>query len=97
MSRYLPEVFRITDKTKITMRVTTLMILEAVGHLRKDGECFIAYCDTSSLAWKYRQSMMKHFENEDVTIKSTPGEQEDLETGKKHPGYYFKLIRTSKD
>ena len=76
------------------MNVTTFMIDEAVGYLHEDGECFIAHID-SSLAWKYRQRMMKRFENEDVTIKSTPGKQKDLVTGKKHPGYYFKLVKTS--
>lgn len=88
----LPKVFRVTDKTELTMNVTTFMIDEAVEYLREDGECFIAYID-SSLAWKYRKRIMKRFRDEDVKIKSTPGKRKDLVTGKKHTGYYFKLVK----
>lgn len=86
----MPEIFKISNETKLNMRVTRYLIEECVDNLRKDGESFISDIN-SSLAWQCRKRIKKHFENEDVIIKSYPA---DIEfNGTEHKGYLFRVIK----
>lgn len=92
----MPEVFEIKKENELTIRVSRYQIDEAVQFLHTEGECFISDID-GSYAWKCRKRIMKYFQDEDVIVKSYRGDYVITVTGKKHPGFFFKLIKTSKD